>query len=302
MFGAAVDPMQQMAPLLDWLAPLWMAGEIEADDHLIYSADEHLHQFPLHAVPLAGEPIVARLAVTRVHGLAALHRAAARTSHRPDRALALFIPAADEGEPAAKKAAFAENAATLKSLLPVTRPRSHKIDAGYLAKLDAKQACLHISGHGVFPEEGMVEGIDPNPYLSAGILLAANGSLPARAADWPARLTPQFVFESALELAGAHVTLEGCVSGLAKEGIGGDALGLEWALLAKGADSVLATHWHVNFDSAARFSQAFYQGWLRDRLTRAQAWRAATLKLRADPAFGQNVKEWAGFSLTGEWR
>jgi hypothetical protein len=48
------------------------------------------------------------------------------------------------------------------------------------------------------------------------------------------------------------------------------ALGLEWALVARGASTVLASHWNISFTTAVVFFERFYRGWLADGLSRAQ--------------------------------
>jgi CHAT domain-containing protein len=106
------------------------------------------------------------------------------------------------------------------------------------------------------------------------------------------------------------VTLQACVSGRAKEGIGGDALGLEWAFLINGASSLLASHWKVPADWAAKFSLKFYQKWLFENVSRAQAWRKTVLELFSECESQELEKEhpecrayyWAAFSLSGDWR
>jgi CHAT domain-containing protein len=45
----------------------------------------------------------------------------------------------------------------------------------------------------------------------------------------------------------------GCSTRLSKEGTGGDALGLEWALLLAGASSVVTAHWDVPLSSSSEF-------------------------------------------------
>ena len=119
-------------------------------------------------------------------------------------------------------------------------------------------------------------------------------------------LSPARIMErgSPFNLVGSHVTLQACVSGLAEEGIGGDALGLEWSLLMAGASSILSTHWNVDVATSADFSIRFYDNWLRKGLSRAHAWREAMLSLMdaAAPFKGDNAYHWAPFSLAGDWR
>ena len=70
-----------------------------------------------------------------------------------------------------------------------------------------------------------------------------------------------------------------CVSGLAKEGIAGDTLGLDWAFIQAGAASLISTHWDISAASAARFFTLFYDKWIAGKLSRASAFRATMLEL-----------------------
>jgi CHAT domain-containing protein len=125
--------------------------------------------------------------------------------------------------------------------------------------------------------------------------------LPVRSHEWPHRLTPELVMTSpGLFLDGTTVVLQGCVSGLAEEGLA-DALGLEWALLAKGATMVLASHWDVDYRSAGAFCRHFHQAWLHQGVSRIAAWREAVTRTRMDPE-GGSPDDWAAFSLAGDWR
>ena len=96
--------------------------------------------------------------------------------------------------------------------------------------------------------------------------------------------------------------MQACVSGLSTEGRAGDALGLEWALIARGASTVLASHWNISFTTAVAFFERFYRGWIVDGLSRAQASRRAMLEVRDDPDFASYGLEWAAFTLIGDWR
>src|ERR1700693_57524 len=103
------------------------------------------------------------------------------------------------------------------------------IDA--LAKLDWTGRVIHFATHGTFPSRDLQDR-NPNPFQASGLAFAKDGILPSLAlvaagkAD-DALWTPERVLD--LRFDGSHVTLQACVSGLAKEGIGGDALGLELA-------------------------------------------------------------------------
>lgn len=294
---AAFDLGSALAPLTDWLLKLLPA--LPAGGHLVLSPDAELHQWPLHMATTPAGPLGLTVGVSRIHGIDALRRLAASLPTRPRRAVAVHIPARDEAEPTAKARGMNRTVAALPS--PVIIP-PERADAGCFATLDASDAILHLNAHGVFPETRLVGGMDPNPYRSAGLLLAHQGALPERSAAWPHRLTPALLLESpGLKLHGATVVLQGCVSGLAKEGQGGDALGLEWALLARGVDTVLASHWYVDYRSAGAFCQRFYKAWLGRGSSRIAAWQEAVARTRQNPNGGPPY-DWAAFSLSGDWR
>jgi CHAT domain-containing protein len=68
--------------------------------------------------------------------------------------------------------------------------------------------------------------------------------------------------------------------------------------------SLLATHWNVPDYASADFSIHFYQKWLVDKTSRAEAWRETVLKLMESRYKNDRPKPyyWAGFSLSGDWR
>jgi hypothetical protein len=294
---AAFDLGAALAPVTEWLVPL--LAKLPGEGHLVFSPDGELHMWPLQMAQTPAGPLGTVVGVSRVHGIDMLRRLADSPPLRPRRSIVVHIPAQGEEGDEGKAAAMARTMAVLPD--PVAIP-AREADPERFARLKAGGALLYLNAHGVFPEERMSGGIDPNPYRSAGMMLAHGGELPERAAAWTHRLTPAAVLEAAeLDVGRATVALQGCVSGLAKEGRGGDALGLEWAFLARGADAVLASHWNVDYRSAGAFCRHFCQAWLADGLSRIEAWRRAVAATRDDPEGGP-AYEWAAFSLTGDWR
>ena len=91
---------------------------------------------------------------------------------------------------------------------------------------------------------------------------------------------------------------------IAREGLAGDALGLEWGFLLAKASSLLVTHWNVEAEVSADFCIEFYKKWLKDKKSRARAWRETVLEFtqkELDPKHHEAFY-WAPFSLTGDWR
>jgi len=93
-----------------------------------------------------------------------------------------------------------------------------------------------------------------------------------------------------------------CLAGLAREGAGGDALGLDWAFLQAGAASLLSTHWEIGWEYSAPVLKVFYKKWLTDKRGRAAAIRETMLELLNGNSSPQSLQKWAGFSLTGDFR
>jgi CHAT domain-containing protein len=163
---------------------------------------------------------------------------------------------------------------------------------------------IHFSTHGIFPsEEKQNQNDTVNPYHASGLVLAKEGQLPKDGdGQGGTLLTPEEIIKGKLNFAGSHVTMEACVSGRAKEGIGGDAIGLDWALMLAKASSLLSTHWNVDAGSSRLFSQTFYQYWLFEKnYSRAQAWQKTVLDLMKSQATSSS-HHWAAFSLSGDWR
>jgi CHAT domain-containing protein len=215
----------------------------------------------------------------------------------------VFLPARDETGPVAeRRAAFDRLCASLP--LPVEAIDGERFDRSAAKTLAISDGLLHLAAHGHWPLPVRGTRAAPDTYGHSGVLLARDGMLPQRGEPLEdALLSPRLVMETAtLDVRNAVVGIQACVSGLSTEGRAGDALGLEWALVARGASTVLASHWNVDFTTAVAFFERFYAGWLADGLSRAEASRRAMLALRDDPALASYGLDWAAFTLIGEWR
>ncbi|PSB16995.1 CHAT domain-containing protein [Phormidesmis priestleyi ULC007] len=308
------DLTNRLAPLVSWLEDLVEQSILQQDDHLCYCPDAQLHLIPLHYIPFRGEPLVQFFSVSRIHGAAALTAILNRKPLRPAQYTAVRISAQSDRNPELsnveeKLAAFRRVPEWLRqSRLTGQIVAEEDADLPTVAALPFKQRLVHFATHGIFPDRDH-ENREVNPYENSGLLLAQHGQLPATKEGMDSSLlTPQQVFDRKLDFWGSHVTLSACVSGLAKEGIGGDALGLEWALLQAGATSLLATHWDVDVEWVAEFSEMFYQKWLFEGVSRAVAWRESVLNLMKKNSLPEYEATkhleyfWAAFSLSGDWR
>jgi hypothetical protein len=289
-----------VAPLMAWLPGPCKAGPIRPDDIVLISPHGPLHSLPLHALPTAdGLPLAPRVAVIRTHGAAAAAAALARTSGAPRRFVAVRAPNPRERDDPRHRDRFAQVLAPLRDAFEGEVLDAEAADADTLWAALKPDSVLHIMAHG-----------DYHPslrfYDRAGVLLAHDGRLPP-ARDPNALLGPHLFSPQALErrwagdperLCGTHVTLLACVSGHSRANLQGDAVGLEWAFLLGGADSVLSTHWHVSFSAASVFCATFYRAWLIERLSRAKAWQEA---IRHQAVVFSDTSTSAAFSLSGQW-
>jgi CHAT domain-containing protein len=297
-FGATpVD--RELAPLVEWVLPHLTAST------LVISPDDPLHNLPFHYLQTSQGRLIELVATAKVHGADDLRAAFDNPATRPTRAKAVFLPARDElGPIGERRAAFDRLCASLPFLVePIDGER---FDRSAAETLTIPDGMLHLAAHGYWPPplRGARAGENPDHYRGSGVLLALDGMLPKRGEPLEdVLLSPRLVMEStALNVRNAVVSIQACVSGLSTEGRAGDALGLEWALIARGASTVLASHWNISFTAAVAFFQRFYGGWLVDGLSRAQASRRAMLMLRDDAAFASYGLEWTAFTLIGDWR
>lgn len=323
LYGAksVTDITDRLSPLVAWLEPLAELGLIRDGDHLCYCPDDELHLIPLHFVSFRGKPLVDYLSVSRIQGALALSLLLSDRLEPLKRFIAVQVPSKQDLDDAAKISVFKQVSDWLAQKLPGEVISDEAADLESIQQSEWTGRIVHFATHGTFPREGGTHSErDPNPYTASGLVLSTNEQLPdmnlvANGKADDTLLTPSRALE--LDFSGSHVTMQACVSGLAKEGIGGDALGLEWALLQAGASSLLATHWNVDATGSAAFSLRFYQKWLFDGCSRARAWRESVLELIAEESTfdrssvdTQKVNRtrqpgayyWAGFSLSGDWR
>lgn len=306
-FGGNIAPLSdQLKGLVSWLEPLLQSGVIEPGDHICYSPDDVLHLVPLHYLPVAGAPLVRHVSLSRIHGAAALLALLQRPAERPTRFVAVHVPAQDEIADSIKVGALARAPKWLADNLTGTILGGAGADLAALSDLKLDRRLVHFSTHGTFPGKKRPHA---NPFFSAGIVLASGGALPSlEAADrgecTDIMLTPARALEPDFAVTGSHVTLQACVTGLSRDGIGGDALGLDLAMLLAGAQSLLTTHWELGAVPSADFCVRFYDKWLRDKHTRAAAWRETVLEIAEQngPRDFADEYYWASVSLSGDFR
>ena len=204
---------------------------------------------------------------------------------------------------AEKVAGFEQSMDFLDKILRGGILKNEKTDLTFIKNQDFTERVVHFTTHGTFPNIGK-----GNPYTDSGLLIYYGTKQPSLDKDLPDliknMLTPQRLLKEKLNFDKAHISLQACVSGRAKEGIGGDALGLEWAFLLAGASSLLSANWDVDYRYAALFCNTFYDYWLQKGCTKAKAFQQTCLDILKMDLPSQYAKPfyWASFSLTGDWR
>jgi CHAT domain-containing protein len=96
------------------------------------------------------------------------------------------------------------------------------------------------------------------------------------------------------------VVLSACQTALGEEIRGEGLVGLTRAFMYAGTPRVVASLWRVPDSATAALMQRFYRALLVDRVSPAEALRAAQQAIRAERRWAAPYF-WAGFTLVGEW-
>lgn len=302
LFGAQnnVDISTALSPFVDWLLPLLVQGELTEGAHLCYCPDEILSFFPLHYVKIQDKYLLEYFSLSRTQSAYTLLQNLNRPKLFPLEFYGVVATAQEDQADVEKMQGFRVSVDFLKTLRPGSIAASANSDWNQLCRIPLDGKIVHFTTHGTFPLQA-----HENPYERSGLLLYEGPTAPSlNQISGGHLLSPERVLRQKSQVQNAHITLQACVSGRSKEGIGGDALGLEWAFLLSGASSILASNWDVDYRYAAHFCNKFYENWLLKGQTRAKAFQAAALEIMQEPLPDQHPAAyfWAGFSLMGDWR
>jgi hypothetical protein len=301
--NAPLNVSTRLAPLVAWLDGLLTQGVVAKGDHICYSADDDSNNIPLHYLGFRGGLLLDWFSVSRVHSAFHLDRVLGRkTPARFEQFAGFVVPLKQDLEKRSAETFVANLDAPWKWL------HDHGLE-GHAARLaDATiervsrepldHRIVHFATHGWFPKD------QGNPFRDSFLLLADSNGLPdgGRLRDHKGKLTPSSILDARLNLEASHISLMACVSGLAKEGIAGDTLGLDWAFIQAGAASLISTHWDISAASAARYFTLFYDKWIVGKQSRAAAFRATMLELLNGDQTPKSLQQWSAFSLTGDFR
>jgi hypothetical protein len=299
------DASEQLSPLVEFLSELMGDGIIEKGDHICYTADENLNNLPLHYLPFREKRLIDFFSLSRIHNSLQLEFILKSKSEKLINASAFIVPTQQNVKSKIwKEIQLSLNipAQCLTSIMPTNVLKNKTVSIEHLKDVNLSNSVLHFSTHGVFPKKSS----DKNPITCSGALISDGKSLPdankAAKGEISHLLSPEKVISNELKMQDSHVTLMACVSGLSREGLGGDALGLDWALVQAGATSILASHWMVSAADAAIFFELFYKKWLQEKKSRRHAFRETVNELRSKDGTTADAHCWAAFSLSGDWR
>jgi len=298
------DSSEVLSPLVAWLEPLMKENILEQNDHICYSPDENIFNIPLHYLRFNGKELFETFSVSRVHGAFPLFLSFDKHPEQPARHISFVVPTKQDKEEKSPDGVYQGLLKTQKFLAEILNGETYletRATKEALIRCDSCNKLIHFGTHGIFPE-GSGES-DQNPFRNSGLLLSGNKNLPDRSKiekgqDLEMLLTPEDILNSKTDLTNSHITMQACVSGLSKEGIGGDALGLEWAMLQAGAKSILSTHWNIEATHSLQFLKKFYTYWLLDKNSKAYSWRKTVLEMKLETS---NSYAYNAYSLTGNW-
>jgi tetratricopeptide (TPR) repeat protein len=263
-------PFNDLAALVAPLAEVAQPG-----DRLVFSPSGPLARLPLHALPLAGEPVIARHPVSYVPSLDLLPVLAASRHLGAGTGVALFGDPEDDSP--SSRALVAEMERRLGVAAKVGAAATVAAMLSALRDTDI----VHFQGHAEF--------VAADPLASA---LRLSGG----------KLTARDLFHADRGRSGL-VVLAACESAVGAEHPGDESLGLLRAFFFAGAQAVVGTFWRVPGRAAADLMRAFYAALLpaapAPRPSVADALRSAVLAVRAAPETGA-LYHWAPFFVSGQ--
>ena len=296
------DASMILAPLTSILTKLSNEGVLKKGDHICYTGDDQLNNLPLHYLPFNDGMLIDYFSFSKIHNAAQLEHLLESTPASIDHAEVFVVPAIQDingkNWPGYEKS-INQPSECLEKYLKTKTLKDLSVSFKTLQQHNLQHGVLHFSTHGVFDIKNR------NPYDGSGLVISDGNSLPDKdivaGGDFSCVLTPRVLVESDLNITDSHISLMACVSGLSREGQGGDALGLDWALVNAGARSILSSHWYISAQLSAQLFERFYHYWLGERQSRAKAFQSSIKELKRNSSL-ESMHQWTAFSLSGDWR
>jgi CHAT domain-containing protein len=286
---------ETLSSLLEWLPSLLDSKTVAPGDHICIAADDDLANVPFSCLLVKNRPLAELCSISRIHNAFHLTHLLETPAKRPASYLGIIVGSKSNIASPQWKSMHASLQMPIERLAESLRGETLEGKEGSLSALmkrDLSKQVVHFSTHGIYPakEEGKA------PFEFAGLLLSDGANLPdTSSVDYQSVLTPRTLFERRLNLEGSHISMMACVSGLSREGVGGDALGMEWALIQGKAASVLSTHWNVRAPHAAAFLKLFYEHWIGKKKTRGTALSDTIADLKKTGGEAGTASSWPRF-------
>jgi CHAT domain-containing protein/tetratricopeptide (TPR) repeat protein len=187
---------------------------------------------------------------------------------------------------------LAEAESEVKALEEIWRPAQRKVFIGAQAQkkvfkdLASQFALIHLATHGILD--------DSNPLYSR-LLMARSGS----DRDDDGLLEAREIMQ--LRLNAKLVVLSACQTAEGRIGAGEGMVGMSWAFLIAGTQTLVASQWKVDSASTAILMINFHRQLKGQtaRSTKADALREAALALMKEPRY-RHPFFWAGFLMIGD--
>ncbi len=257
--------------------------------HLVFSADDNLHNLPLAALPFPnGEPLSVGRQVSFTPSASVL--AALRARVTGERSGRVLIVSGDR-DPAGRRLAGAAQEAKWVEGRYRRAARSAVADSGSweerLRGFDVLHFVSHIDARIGRPWEA---GFPGSPDSAGGDTTRASGTAGAMA------LSAGKI--SGFSLSARLCVLSGCRSGLGMSYAGEGVAALASSFVQAGVPSVIGSLWAVDDRVTSRLVQRFYEN-LERGATAAEALRRAQLSIRRS-ASTRHPFYWAGFFVLGD--
>lgn len=303
-----VNMSKELEKLLEVIGRAMEEGSVNEGDHIVYSEDENLILFPLQYIHFRGKYLIESFTISRVHSAYQLIELIERKKSKPREAVCFSAPSRQDIENEEKSNAFTKVQGWLKKCTKlavlVIEP-----DVENLPKSIKSGSLVHFATHGIFPTQDFANFEKNSSFYNSGLLLNSKGKQPVLDVNFDYYKTknlfnPRRLLELGNLMEDCHVTFQACVSGRAKEGVAGDAIGMEWAAFSAGATSMLSAAWDIDIFWVNEFCISFYDMWLNKKMSKAQAYRETALQLMKSetPAENPKVYYWGGLILSGNWK
>lgn len=234
--------------------------ETAPDDVICIVPHGPLHLVPFHALETNAGPLIRRNPVVYAPSASVLASITAR-NRGAEKQGAIVVGDTRGDLPYAGLEARMVSRLLAVEAVPGRQATRRRLMEAIVAARDLR--VLHLACHGTF---------DVDEPLASGILTASGDD-----GNQANVLSARDLLD--IEMTADLVTLSACDSGISERRPGDELVGLTRALLVAGARSVLASLWKVDDLSTSVLMRAFYEGWLRDGLPKAQALRSAQCRV-----------------------